>query len=68
MFKLEYLDVDVDGVYASEDPSDPAQTLRVMTLMLPSDYWGRGRLACYQPPSGGFFLWCHTQRRTNRPL
>ena len=29
---------DVDGLYASEDVSDPAQTLRVLTLLLPGDY------------------------------
>jgi hypothetical protein len=36
MFKIDYLDV--DGVYASDDPSDPAQTLRVMTIMFASEY------------------------------
>jgi hypothetical protein len=36
MFKIDYLDV--DGVLASEDPSDPAQTLRVMTIMFASEY------------------------------
>jgi hypothetical protein len=36
MFKIDYLDV--DGLYASEDPSDPAQTLRVMTIMFASEY------------------------------
>jgi Protein of unknown function (DUF3768) len=36
MFKIDYLDV--DGLYASDDPSDPAQTLRVMTIMFASEY------------------------------
>ena len=36
MFKIDYLDV--DGIYASDDPGDPAQTLRVMTIMLASEY------------------------------
>jgi len=35
-FKIDYYDV--DGIYGSEDPSDPAQTLRVMTLMFLSEY------------------------------
>jgi hypothetical protein len=36
LFKIDYFDV--DGLYASEDPSDPAQTLRVMTVMFASEY------------------------------
>lgn len=36
MFKIDYLDV--DGVYASDDPADPAQTLRVLTIMFASEY------------------------------
>jgi hypothetical protein len=36
MFKIDYYDV--DGVYGSEDPADPAQTLRVMTILLASEY------------------------------
>jgi hypothetical protein len=36
MFKIDYLDV--DGIYASEDPTDPAQTLRVMTIMFADEY------------------------------
>ena len=36
MFKIDYLDV--DGLLASEDPSDPAQTMRVMTIMFGSEY------------------------------
>ena len=36
LFKIDYLDV--DGVLASDDPSDPAQTLRVMTIMFASEY------------------------------
>lgn len=35
-FKIDYYDV--DGIYGSEDPSDPSQTLRVMTLMFLSEY------------------------------
>jgi len=36
MFKIDYLDV--DGIYASDDLSDPAQTLRVLTIMFASEY------------------------------
>jgi hypothetical protein len=36
LFKITYLDV--DGIYASEDPADAAQTLRVLTIMLASEY------------------------------
>jgi hypothetical protein len=36
MFKIDYLDV--DGIYASDDPSEPAQTLRVLTIMFASEY------------------------------
>jgi hypothetical protein len=36
MFKIDYYDADME--YGSEDPTDPAKTTRVLTLMLPSDY------------------------------
>ena len=35
-FKIDYYNLTLDG--GSEDPADPAQTMRVITLMLPSEY------------------------------
>jgi Protein of unknown function (DUF3768) len=35
-FKIDYYDLELH--FGSEDPSDPAKTTRVMTLMLPDDY------------------------------
>lgn len=36
MFKIDYYDLELE--YGSEDPADPEQTVRVLTVMLPSDY------------------------------
>ena len=35
-FKIDLYDVDY--IYGSPEPSDPAQTCRVLTLLLPSEY------------------------------
>lgn len=35
-FKFDYYNLTLDG--GSEDPADPAQTMRVLTVMLPSEY------------------------------
>ena len=35
-FKIDYYDAEC--VYGSQDPSDPAKTTRVMTIMLTSEY------------------------------
>ena len=36
LFKIDYYDSNLE--FGSEDPSDAAQTRRVMTIMLASDY------------------------------
>lgn len=36
MFKVDYYAPDLQ--WGSEDPADPEQTIRVITVMLPSDY------------------------------
>jgi Protein of unknown function (DUF3768) len=36
MFKIDYYDPSM--MYASEDPADPKQTVRVMTIMLTDEY------------------------------
>ncbi len=35
-FKFDYYNLTMDG--GSDDPADPAQTVRVLTVMLPSEY------------------------------
>ncbi len=35
-FKFDYYNLTLDG--GSEDPADPAQTIRVLTVMLPHEY------------------------------
>jgi hypothetical protein len=35
-FKIDYYNLTLDG--GSEDPTDTAQTMRVLTLLLPSEY------------------------------
>ncbi len=35
-FKIDYYNLTLDG--GSEDPADTAQTMRVLTLMLPAEY------------------------------
>ena len=35
-FKLDYYNLTMDG--GSEDPADPAQTVRVLPVMLPAEY------------------------------
>lgn len=36
LFKIDYYDPNLE--YGSEDPTDAAQTTRVLTIMLPEDY------------------------------
>ncbi len=36
MFKIDYFDKSME--YGSEDPADPEETTRVLTIMMPSDY------------------------------